>query len=103
MASATSRSKRYRGTTSTGSVDAQRRAEHLLRAHVDGDPLGQLVEGAAGLAVRLDGGDRLALVAAGAQRRDERQLGEQWHVELGGQLGAAAGPEDLVAHAVVAG
>ena len=51
----------------------------------------------------VDGGDRLALVAAGPQRRHQRQLGEQRHVELGGQLGAAAGAEQLVAHAVVAG
>ena len=45
----------------------------------------------------------LPVVAAVAQRRHERQLGEQRHVELGGQLGAAAGAEDLVALAVVAG
>ena len=45
----------------------------------------------------------LPVVAAGAQRRHQRQLGEQRDVELGGQLGAAAGAEQLVALAVVAG
>ena len=52
--------------------------------------LGELVEGTAGLAVGVDGGDRPALVAAGTQRRDERELGQQRDVELGGQLGTAA-------------
>ena len=51
----------------------------------------------------VDGGDRLALVAAGAELGDQRELGEQRHLQFLGQLGAATGAEQLVALAVVAG
>ena len=47
--------------------------------------------------------DRAAGVAALAQRGHERHLAEQRHLEPLGQLVAAAGAEQLVALAVVAG
>ena len=55
------------------------------------------------LAVRLGHHDRHALVAALAEGRHERDLGQQRHAELVGELRAATGAEQLVAGAVVAG
>ena len=62
-----------------------------------------LGEGPRRLAVGVGDDDGQAGVAALAQLRHEGHLSEQRHLEPFGQLGAATGPEDLVARAVVTG
>src|SRR5438552_2616880 len=85
------------------SADRELLAVHPLRRDVDHDLLGRVVERAARLAVRIGDSDGPALVAAFAQRGDERDATDDRHAERRAQRVATTASEDLVALAVVAG
>src|SRR5205807_5348109 len=80
-----------------GLMDGQLPAIDAFGGQLGGNAVGHVREGDCGLAVGLGGDDRPALVAALPQRSDQRDLADERHLELVGQLLAAAAAEDLVA------
>src|SRR5438105_12998358 len=68
-----------------------------LGRQVGGDALGDSRERVRCFAVRLGGHDGAPLIAALTQRRHQRHLSDERHLELVGQVLAAVASEDLVA------
>ena len=92
----------FRGRSPLVLNDFELGAVPALGRELDVDLLRDRKEGLRGLVVGMGHDDRPALVAPGAELGHERHLAEQRHVELRGELRAAAFAEEVVSRVVVA-